>query len=453
MVEITSYGPVNRHITEYLTTDKRVRQYRCKTLQNPDYFYNGSVYAPVDPISKLDTSTGKAGNIFLRDKGIVSVGTKKADDGYKLFGLRPDENQNGSEQFEISIESVELNGKRKSINLKEKDRIEVNQITTTFGDLIYAQRARQRFRLMVLADNTTDDFKIVFRLHMTGLTPVYRADLDEWWIYNEKGQFRFRLGRPYLIDPATMNPLDGIFTPLVQHSLAEVSPSEYLYTKEPTEAFGKVDLPNSFLVDVDTVYSSTADGRVQYTSIADWATVHDAVTGNFARTSDTASTMGVVKVTNYDIYRFFYYYSLSGLSGTVTAASENFYCSAITGSPDGSSQQGTQADTLTTADYDAFSDSSFGNVAFVINQYNAINYNAGGISAVESTLGSTFKTALRNYTYDYLNSAPASNNFATLRFADYADTTYDPYLSITILSSTTDIRIVSLLYNQYRKRR
>ena len=80
MIQTTSSGPVNRHITEYLTDNLRVKQYKCKTLQNPDYYYDGSNFGAVDVGHKLDTSTDKAGGIWLRDKGIVSVGTKKSDD-------------------------------------------------------------------------------------------------------------------------------------------------------------------------------------------------------------------------------------------------------------------------------------------------------------------------------------------------------------------------------------
>jgi hypothetical protein len=94
-MEITAAGPVNRHITEYLTTTPGVKQYRCKTLQNPDYFYDGQAFAPVDVSATKDTVSG-AGGIWLRDKGIVSFGCKKSDDAYKLFGLRAAVNSSNS---------------------------------------------------------------------------------------------------------------------------------------------------------------------------------------------------------------------------------------------------------------------------------------------------------------------------------------------------------------------
>ena len=72
MPEITSSGPVNRHITEYLTTDPRVKQYKCKTLQNPDYYYTGYIFAPVDVANQvLSGSNGSFDKpIHFRGKGI-----------------------------------------------------------------------------------------------------------------------------------------------------------------------------------------------------------------------------------------------------------------------------------------------------------------------------------------------------------------------------------------------
>jgi len=438
MIEITSQGPVNRHITEYLTTNPRVKQYKCKTLQNPDYFYDGQRFGAVDVSYRKDTSTDKAGGIWLRDKAIVSVGTKKADDAYKLFGLRPDENQSGSESLEFSVESIEINGKPQTINLR--DRVEVSPITTKFGDNLYVQHARQRTRVMVEADNAVDGFKIALRLYLKGLTVTYRKDIDEYWIYNDKGQFRFRLGKPYLVDPADMNPLRpddfDSYPQLVKHSLTEINKGEYLYVKEPTEAFGKVKLPEKFLIDVDTVYSSTADGYVEYYGEGDsWETTHAAATGVSADSTGTGSTygIGICLIGAFDLVRSFFYYNLAGIAGTVLTASEIIYGKSNLGTMGNvSTQQGAQSDTLVVADFDAFSGDYFGNV-LSWNQIgtNAFTYNAAGIAAVQNALGSVFKTCMRNYTYDYLNSEPAGTTTNGLYYADYGFPLVEPNLIIT----------------------
>ena len=250
MPDITSFGAVDRHITEYLTTDKRTKYYKCKTLQNPDYYYNGTLYQAVGPTYKVDTSTIGAGSISLASKGIVSVGVKSADDAYKFIGLRPDEKQNGDEQMEICPELIEINGKSQTIDLST--RTAINSITTRYGTNLYTQAARQRLRVMMGADDLTESFKMSLRLYLTGLKVEYIAALDEYWIFNLEGKFRFRLGKPYLVDPATRNPLcDEFGNPYqnaVKHSLTEVSKGEYLYVKEPDKGFSEIKLPKSFLL-------------------------------------------------------------------------------------------------------------------------------------------------------------------------------------------------------------
>jgi hypothetical protein len=456
MPEITSNGPVSRHITEYLTTDPRVKQYKCKTLQNPDYFYNGQIFAPVDVAYKLDTSTAKAGGIWLRDKAIVSVGTKKADDAYKLFGMRPDENQGGSESVEWSVESIEINGKPQTINLA--DRLEVSPITTKFGDNLFVQRARQRCRIMVPGDSETESFKVSLRLHLKGCEVQYRADLDEYWIYRG-GVFFCRLGKPYLVDPEAMNPIrgemDAPYPQLVKHSLVDLGNGEYRYLKEPTEAFEKVELPASYLIDADTVYSSTADGLVGgYNN--DWATCRGLATGNngiysgYTRSAIAFSAYLYGGATYY-IDRAFFYYDLSLLAGTISSVAENLFGYSYKNS-DSSSQKGTQSDTLALADFDAQTGISYGNTTWIDTGYNAIAYNATGISDIQTALGSVAKTCVRDNTRDMLNSAPSGATIygSGLYWADDTSGTKDPYLYITTEAAGPAKAAIAAYYRRLR---
>jgi len=202
--EITSYGPLTRNIREHLTTDRRVKVYRCNTLQNPLYYYDGAQFRDVDVTRVSDTFNAKSEGIYLRDRSIVSVGLKKADDAYKFLGLRPDEKQDGSEQLEFSLESIEVNGKARTIDLSAKTAL--SPIATHLGPLIVQSR-RQGTRIALPLSNADEGFRIALRMHLTGLTVQYRADLDEYWIFNEKGQFRFRFRKPLLLDPTTGEPL------------------------------------------------------------------------------------------------------------------------------------------------------------------------------------------------------------------------------------------------------
>jgi hypothetical protein len=432
-MEITSQGAVNRHITEYLTNVRGVKQYKCKTLQNPDYFYNGLIYAPVNAVSKLDTSTLSANRIFLRDKGIVSVGTKQSDDAYKLIGLRPDDNQSGSEAVEFSIQGIEINGKAQTINLR--DRIEVNSIITKFGDNLYIQGARQRTRVMVLADNLTESFKVTMQLSFVGCTVIYRDDLDEYWIYRGK-KFFLRIGKPYLVDVDTFQPLqdeNGFPYPqLVKHSLTKIGEGEYLYTKEPTEVFSKITLPKSFLIDADMVYSSTADGQIT-NDAATWAGSHDATSGTKDDSSGMAVSSSYLFMSFYTNTRAFFYYNVAGLAGTISSVDEYLYalgtCNRVI-----CTQQGTQSDTLANDDFNNFTGNYFASLNPTINQYSIFSYNSSGKTAVGTVIGTgVYKSCVRNYTYDYGNSAPPDGLLLTyFAMAENTAGTKDPYLYVTI---------------------
>jgi hypothetical protein len=99
--------------------------------------------------------------------------------------------------------------------------------------------------------------------------------------------------------------------------------------------------------------------------------------------------------------------------------------------------QGTQADSLTTSDYAAFSGSSFGNIAtWEINTYNEIVFNSTGISAVQSGLGGVIKICAREYDHDYSNVDIGTTDYYNgCYYADDTSGTKDPYLYITITTA------------------
>jgi hypothetical protein len=285
---------------------------------------------------------------------------------------------------------------------------------------------------------------MTLRLYLTGLKVEYNEKLDEYWIYNTDGKFRFRLGKPYLVDPKDMNPLcDEFGLPYqnaVKHSLTEVSKGEYLYVKETGKGFANVKLPKSFLIDADTVYSSTADGLVGNSGSSVWSTVHDAGTGNSTATNSTSYANGsscfyvnMAGLYNF-IIRLYFYYSLTGLSGTVTAVTENIY-GVTNGQSSVSIQKGTQQDTLAVEDFDSFTGNEYGHTSsWSTSGYNSITYNAQGISDVNGLIGSgVHKSCAREYPHDYQNSTAGTTSYKNGNyFADTTDTTYDPYLYVTL---------------------
>jgi len=89
---------------------------------------------------------------------------------------------------------------------------------------------------------------------------------------------------------------------------------------------------------------------------------------------------------------------------------------------------GTQADILTTADFDSFSGSEYGHVA-----WNGYGYNSQAATPGDVNTSGNTKLCLRTYTYDYGDTAPGAgaSYYIGVHYAEYADVTYDPYIEIT----------------------
>lgn len=439
MKDIKSTKPINRHITEITHVDGSIG-YKCKTIQNPDYYYDGNSYQEIDVLHKAK-KTSNIGNITLRGKNIISVGVRNDGDKYKLFGLRPDHRQDGSEQFEVSVQEIILNGVSQDLDFTKSK--EISPVTTKYGDLFYIQATRQRCRVMVGATNQVKTFKISFKLHLHGLQVEHQKSTDEYRVYDKDHKCVFRIGRPYIVDAKTFNPLVDknlvLYQGLISHSLTDLGNGEYLYIKESTEAFGQTELPEYYLIDADTVYSSTSDGYVQGGN-ADWATIHDATTaGTVNTTGADLYAQAHLATPTYYIARSFMYYSLTGLSGVapVISCSEYVYVATKVGTPTMCTQKGTQSDSLVGDDFDNFSGSYYGTKLSVNSQYNAISYGAQGLSDVGGALGGVFKTCIRDYSNDYSNSAPTGGNYTPFRSADDTSGTKDPYLYITLTAGTT----------------
>lgn len=426
---IKSVYPFNR-TSQLIVMDDGTRMMRINTMQNPLYYRNPSdLLLPVNAASKTITSSA-AGNICLRSASVASVGFKVSDDAYKYLGLRPDCVQDGSEQLEFSIVTIEFDGKSQAIDLSSNTA--KSDYLTEIGPLVYVQSLRQRTRQLIRVENPISSFKIVYQIDITGLKLVRQA--DEFWFYSERtGDFRFKIRKPYLVD---INGEPNNTINAVKHTLVENKDGTLTYTKENTIDLSGVKAP--YFIDADTVYSTTADGYVSITEARNsaalaWAAVHDAVTGASVVTNASSSACGldythVDPVYTFILYRSFFYFSIPSLTGTLLTASVNLYGASYAESTI-CVQQGTQADTLGVADFDSFSGSSWGNSgAWSTSGYNTINLNATGVAATSAASGSTLKVCAREYGHDYPNTVPYTDYRAGCCYADNSGTSADPYM-------------------------
>lgn len=443
MREITGVTLIDRTTQQVRYSDGK-KEYHCRGPHNTIAYYDGGgVLRPQDITAGEETYSKSVSGIWLKRQNKVSVGVRLDGVLNKYLGMRPDVCQDGSEQLEFSIENIKINDKPGTIKLPSA-ATRVNGALDKYGDYVavfpYRQGCRQLFRANALVKH----FTITYRLHLTGLELVSN-DLGEFWFASRKtGEVRFRLRHPVLCDIGTMDPLfldpDRVVSTrsLLQHTLSQMQPDgTYLYTKESVADLSQQKLPPDYYIDADTVYGTTADGYVYRNKEAVWDDIHDSTTGVASNDTATAydSSFAVTLYAGYyTICRSFFYFSLASLSGSVTAATFYYYAEGRCESAP-CIQQGTQQDTLSTADYDAFSGSYWGSLGNpYLFTYNAISLNSTGLSAVADALGSTMKVCAREYSHDYLDSGPTvSANYRTgCRFAEYIDTNRDPYLSLEL---------------------
>ena len=429
----TSRYPTRR-CQEVIEYDDGSRKRICYSNNCPHYYQDEAGQLRTIDLGLREKQNGKVGKHHVRDRHVVSVGHRDNGDHSKVLAFRPDVNQAlGTEQLEFSLDAIKFDGASQATDLSRNDK--VDDLTTKLGSVI-VRSTRQRTRQLILVDRPITSFQIRYTLHVKGLTIEERY--GEFWFFGEAdGEFRFRIRKPCLCGE-DFQPLD-IKGELVEHNLVANHDGTFTYTKTSTAALGKADLPAVYYIDADTYYSSTADGHVNYEGLLSWDTLHDAGTGDEAVDDSTSSGYSFQAAfwapDDGRIRRvFFYFDTASTLNPSVVdlkiyGHSKN--------EADVSAQQGTQADTLTTADYDAFAGSEYGyNDSWSTIGYNTISFNSTGVNEI-NTSGVT-KICCRERSHDYLDSQPDDAYRSGLYFADETGTDKDPYLEITEGAATCD---------------
>ena len=197
-----------------------------------------------------------------------------------------------------------------------------------------------------------------------------------------------------------------------------------------------------FTDDSASYYSGAADGYVSNDDNT-WAGARGGATGYgwnstnlYFSSAHFALWIGEGEMA--DIARSFFYFDTSGLPDdcTIDAAVLKIYGYGYAESSV-SAQKGTQADTLTTADYDSFTGSEYGHVTWGIGAYNSIIFNAQGETDIDKT--GTTKICTREYAHDYLNVMPGDDGFFNgCYYAEETGTDKDPYLEVTYTTALSN---------------
>jgi hypothetical protein len=249
-----------------------------------------------------------------------------------------------------------------------------------------------------------------------------------------------------LPDGCTMSPAfveKDLAQPLVVHSLVDNEDGTYTYKKTSTELFSKAApyLPDRYYIDADTYYSTTADGRVRLNNATSWSDARDGTIGTIADDTQSSAVSTFMSRFNtdkggdtWDVCRGFFFFDTSAVSNTIRTATLNIY-GFSNADTSVTAQEGTQASTLTTSDFDAFKGDAFGSVSWVTGAYNTITFNEAGRDAINA--GGTTRICGRESSYDVADVDPDDAGGSDTEyscgcyFADNTGTAEDPYLEIT----------------------
>lgn len=190
------------------------------------------------------------------------------------------------------------------------------------------------------------------------------------------------------------------------------------------------------------VISEPEDGVVTCTNL-DWDTCHDATDGTGMNDLEDEYPIGVANYLSnyYNIWRGFFYFDLSGVSGTISGVKLR-----LQGTSPGLGVvssvavfEGTQTSIvgggLVEADYDSY-DTYFGYIDPWVEGSNVIDLNAAGLAYIQSIVdaGGIALLCVRERDHDYLDAAPLdSERFNNIGYySEHTTTAEKPTLLLSL---------------------
>ena len=194
-----------------------------------------------------------------------------------------------------------------------------------------------------------------------------------------------------------------------------------------------------------TIYAATTDNRLEGGPNSSWDGVRDATSAGLSTVTDQSSNIaaGASIFTGrgsatFKIWRSFFHFDTSGITGTLSAATLKLRFSNQLG--DGnviiikSDAFTGGSDALTTTDFNNldFSTPYSGEVDTSTDALTSITLNATAAADIKNN--NDFKFAVVNFDYDYNDTAPSATtgHYVGLRYANYSGTSSDPQIDYTL---------------------
>lgn len=401
--------------------------------------YNGSEWLNINPVLK------ESGGIYTFDENKFTISFSKNGTSKKYMSIH----RTGHENFKMESDfySVKIDGNSIEIPSTLSTTAYTNSVENYLNAYtsMYTLFSNLNVTASLKVTKKIIDFEIVIRIYLKNLTvdnSYETIDGVKTYIPNSKNQFTFSSDEEsqtiWINNPKMWN--DHSISYEIDHTLYEIDGQLY-YKKTPTTKGSKwlYDSKPTLYIDADTYYSTTSDGYVRYTNTT-WATCRSATTGSTVDTSSASATNGICGAyisKTYNIARSFYYFNTSGINphSWVQKIELGIYGAANGGYTANSAccMKGTQATTLTTADFASFSGNEYAYVSsWNASAYNVFTLNTQGILDLNRT-GIT-KICVREREHDYNNSTPTTTNGINGEiYADTSGTSQDPYLAVYLV--------------------
>jgi hypothetical protein len=453
-----SFLPKSR-TQEYQNNSNGTKTIRCYSPANPHYYKDSDGnYNAIDLSHTSSLNNSNVGNYTLKSKNIHSLGIRQDDNKEKYIGIRPDETQDGSQQFEWTIISASVNGNNVPIDLSKNNFVDNNQVdlgnVTLFSTRRYA-------RQMLHYTGSINDFKLEYKIDLTGLkvsgskytssttlsnsnnvsvdTNYYKEnDSNEFVILDNDDSVKYKITEPVLLD----SDFNVVETSGSVHTLKDNGDNTYNYTKYPASSSINNISGSVNYIDSTTVYSTAAsDGNIGSPNATNWDTIHGQVYGT-ADTNDASEVAQSRKYSSlgstlYSLFRMFMSFDTSGISGA-DSGNINLFLKSISGTPADFIIVGwDEGPTLSNFDFDNFTSDVYveeidgSPYTKTENAYNEYTLEDVALTAIGDN--DTFDICIREHTHDYLDVAPpttSTNKQVEIYLSDNTGTSKDPYIEV-----------------------
>lgn len=409
-----------------------------------NYFNNSGKGFPVDN-RPFNARNRKVGDFVVWPRNVRQVGIKNpvsprirsgkhSDPKYRYLGIRP-QKPAGDTQVEFTVDSAMSDGADVTIRI---DSWEQRGNNVCLGN-VYVLVNRGHCRQAVEIPTPSEQASVTYTIEIPDAYHVVKG--PEIFFYSKKDDsFIVRIAPPIIYDPETLKQYldedeDDLISPYFGHRIKDNGDGTFTYTKFLRKGADLSGCGPTIVIDVVTYYSESSDGYIYVSGAGTWSGARDAATGSGVVANTASYGRHCAADGTHRVIRWFGRFNTNG-SGEPDIVQLGIF-GYNNADSDVCAQKGTQGATLTTADFDSYTGSEYGSIAWALLVYNLITFNQQGKDDINLT-GYT-PICCRERPHDYLDVDPGGGDFRNGGyFEEETGNGKDPKLEITEVADVDD---------------